>query len=411
MCGLFGILNAKPKKFDYNMFCTLGIANDSRGGDSCGIFIDGHYEYGVDKNKLFQDFFIGNKFLEDLKNCQIALGHCRKASVGKISKETAQPVVIENNGRVEYVLLHNGTISNYQELAEKYIPKENIQGLTDSQVMARIFYHKGYDVLSEYKGAGAFVMADYRDKEPTVFFFKGCSKKSYYDAKPEVERPLFFYVNKGTVVFSSICSYLFILGKGDDVWECADNTLCKFDGEDVVSIKTYDRSSICQIGTPSNKYVQYFDDDLGYFDDYITAIPSYNFYRKGQGKLDGKFILSDYGFETKNGKVFYFWNGTLLYNKFCYEVLKKLSVKNNLEEFNKKNKNLIAYLSYNQVYFKDKLYRKAISPTESEPYTGALAMPFSSIILTICNGFVTNTYYARDYNSSTFTLRNLDASF
>ena len=41
MCGLAGILRTKKAKFDYQTFCTLGIANDSRGGDSCGVFIDG----------------------------------------------------------------------------------------------------------------------------------------------------------------------------------------------------------------------------------------------------------------------------------------------------------------------------------------------------------------------------------
>jgi hypothetical protein len=57
----------------------------------------------------------------------VALGHCRKASVGKVSIETAQPVVIENeNGDVDYVLIHNGTIYNYRELAQKYIPDMNI---------------------------------------------------------------------------------------------------------------------------------------------------------------------------------------------------------------------------------------------------------------------------------------------
>ena len=42
MCGLFGLVGKHSRSFDYSTFCTLGIANDSRGGDSCGIFIDGY---------------------------------------------------------------------------------------------------------------------------------------------------------------------------------------------------------------------------------------------------------------------------------------------------------------------------------------------------------------------------------
>ena len=56
MCGIFGFIGQRQKPFDKRAFVTLGVANDARGGDSCGIFIDGQYEYGVDKLKLFGDF-------------------------------------------------------------------------------------------------------------------------------------------------------------------------------------------------------------------------------------------------------------------------------------------------------------------------------------------------------------------
>ena len=39
MCGIAGIINKTPREFDYSTFCTLGIANDARGGDSCGVFM------------------------------------------------------------------------------------------------------------------------------------------------------------------------------------------------------------------------------------------------------------------------------------------------------------------------------------------------------------------------------------
>ena len=54
MCGIFGIINKVEAPFDYSTFCVLGINNDSRGGDSCGVFIDQEVEYGVDKEKLFK---------------------------------------------------------------------------------------------------------------------------------------------------------------------------------------------------------------------------------------------------------------------------------------------------------------------------------------------------------------------
>ena len=54
MCGIFGIINTKKTKLDKKCFNVLGINNDSRGGDSCGIFIDGEVEYGVNTEKLQQ---------------------------------------------------------------------------------------------------------------------------------------------------------------------------------------------------------------------------------------------------------------------------------------------------------------------------------------------------------------------
>ena len=122
MCGIFGQISVKAKAFNKRAFCTMGVRNDSRGGDSCGIFIDGNVEYGIDKQKLFINFFRDSKLLEYTTTCKIALGHCRKASVGKVGLETAQPVVIYNDqNKIEFVVIHNGTIYNYEELAKKYL--------------------------------------------------------------------------------------------------------------------------------------------------------------------------------------------------------------------------------------------------------------------------------------------------
>ena len=155
MCGIFGHISLeKKKKFNFPLFATLGIHNDTRGGDSCGIFIDGKSEYGTTAiNKYFSDFFLDSTILGETKEFNIALGHCRKASPGMgLEPDKAQPVVLRNSKTDEtrFVMIHNGTIYNYEELAKKYIPEVNIKGLSDSQVMARIFFYKGYDCLSEY---------------------------------------------------------------------------------------------------------------------------------------------------------------------------------------------------------------------------------------------------------------------
>ena len=52
------MISKKPRRFNKRAFCTMGVRNDSRGGDSCGIFIDGKSEYGIDNQKTFINFIV-----------------------------------------------------------------------------------------------------------------------------------------------------------------------------------------------------------------------------------------------------------------------------------------------------------------------------------------------------------------
>ena len=248
MCGIFGQINNEPSTFNRIIFNTLGIANDTRGGDSCGIFIDGESEYGVDKNKLYEDFFLSSYLLKNIKQCRIAFGHCRKTSVGKTSLETAQPVVIKENNEVKFVLMHNGTIYNYEKLAKKYIPDVDIKGMTDSQVMARIFYYKGYDALSEYNGGAVFMIADYREDpdNPKVLVWKGESKQSKYQTTVFEERPFYYIKTKFGIIFSSIACYLegFI---HNTCWTIKSNCLIEISNGDLFIVKEYSRKNAQQI--------------------------------------------------------------------------------------------------------------------------------------------------------------------
>ena len=245
MCGIFGMISKKPKAFNKRAFCTMGVRNDSRGGDSCGVFIDGLVEYGVDKRKLFINFFRDSLILNDVAECKIALGHCRKASVGNVSIETAQPVVLYNeNNEIDYVLIHNGTIYNYKELAQKYIPEVDIEGLTDSQVMARIFYHKGYDALDEYYGGAVFVIHDYRINKSLVF--KGSSGKYVHSANAEEERPLYYCWHNGRFVFSSIFESLYAFYYEETVYSLPSNRLLVIRGDKLKTVKEYKREKVCQ---------------------------------------------------------------------------------------------------------------------------------------------------------------------
>ena len=408
MCGLFGLVGKHSRSFDYSTFCTLGIANDSRGGDSCGIFIDGYTEYGVDKNKYFSNFFYHNKFLGTLDFCTIALGHCRKASIGSVNESSAQPIVIKSkSGDVEFVVLHNGTIFNYKNLANKYIPNIDINGLTDSQVMALIFYHKGYEVLSEYIGGAVFVVVDYRKSE--ILLFKGASKKDTYSKEESEERPLFYNIDDGELVFSSIGTYLVALRPYTSTNNLKPNCIYQFNGVELVEYKKISRKN-CKQKQDSIFTSQYnmenYTTVYNTLSDFINTNIYTNVYLSNNKKMHGRIITTVYGriitdCSKVTGKEVYFWNGVALKNKFYFKLLSILKNKSNLsfKEFDSKFMNLIRYLSIDGIYKIDDIWYRATSPISKELYTGKLQMLTSAIALNIVNGIVDGSSYGNSYNN------------
>lgn len=345
MCGIFGQINFKRSTFNKTIFNTLGIANDTRGGDSCGIFVDKQVEYGVNNKKLYQNFFLDSEILKKTKECKIAFGHCRKTSVGKTSLETAQPVVIKEGDEIKYVLMHNGTIYNYEALAKKYIPDIDIKGMSDSQVMARIFYYKGYDALSEYNGGAVFVIADYRDNpdNPRVLIWKGESKQSNYQKQVTEERPFYYIKTKSSIYFSSIATFLegFI---NDVCWTIQSNSLLEFIGDDLYIVKNYSRANAQQIkefysSSNNNNNKSSNNTDSGYSKSlyYIYHNQFGDYMLKGK-KLHGKFFCSAYGscwneaYSSNQAQNFWFYNGILLHNEDCFNLIE--IVRKELEKTN-----------------------------------------------------------------------------
>ena len=415
MCGLAGIITKEPKAFDYSTFCTLGIANDSRGGDSCGIFIDGRYEYGIKEHKFFSSYFMDSNILEETTKSMVALVHCRKASIGKIDETTAQPVVMtDNNGNVLYVLMHNGTIYNYKELAATYIPGVNISGMTDSQVMANIFFNSGYKALDEYNGSAVFVIVDYRGRSPKTLLFKGASKKTKYSKEEVEERPLYYCIDKyrRELVFSSIASYLIALRRNCDIYSLRSNTLVEFDGDSLVTSEIYNRNNcthsneIVQSYTPVYSWRSIYDEDdvadfnFAYSSNYISIDFTTNICQYNGKKMHGKFYVSDYGKVNPSSKKgayeVYFYNGVALKNSHCFKFLANLQKNSGLSntEFENKFRNMIRFLSVDGIYSKDGIWYKAISPKEYVLYSGKYT-PFSATTeVRFNNGIKISTSYS-----------------
>lgn len=437
MCGLFGFIGKKKCPVDFRTLLTLGINNDSRGGDSCGIFIDGQVEYGVDKNKLFYNFYENSKLLAETNSAKVIIGHCRKTSVGKTSLETAQPVVIYNKdtGDIEFVTIHNGTISNYKELANKYLSKYDDK-MTDSQVIANIVYTHGFDVLSEYIGSGAFVFVDYRTPKrvPSVFFFKGKSMESKWTKKLTEERPLYYICTDEGLWFSSICDFLYPLEykTKSTVYTFPTNLVTIVQNNTLYEVEKIDREKQYQkdysYGTsyyPSNytygysqnqssgsysygsiNYNPYEDYD---FVDYESSVKASsptptekkektlatedinrvilcedNRYYFNNVLCNGGYNLDPLGYIDVSGKTYYFYNGILVYGKNIYCMLTQIQ-----HDYMKCTKEAFLQEFYELVFSYSPMFLTIKEPADDKEYyytfnnavanliTGPMVLPFT----------------------------------
>lgn len=430
MCGIAGIISQAPKKFDFTTFCTLGIHNDTRGGDSVGIFIDGKSEFyceGATKQSLFENFMENSNLIQNTEESQIAILHCRKASVGTVSLEKAQPVIIndENNNPL-FVVMHNGTIYNYKELAKKYIPDIDITGMTDSQVMTHIFFHAGYDVLGEYNGGAVFMILDYREDPVKILFWQGASKTSEYLTTVTEERPLnFVLTNDNELVFSSENTFLSALRPKSKIFKIKSNCLAEFT-DDLYVYKEFDRSKCCQrevvktytpVYSPNYNsagnynYVSYYNNN----DDKNKSNNSGSIFKQiigsmydGKCRVDsevlhGKYIVSEYGFVydkesaanySRTCHDMYFWNGILLKNQDAFMYLQKFyetygdfTTPKQMFEY---CEDLILYLSpypYERI-IKNSVseVREIVSPVGGHAFSGDLIFPFCTTCQKFTNG-------------------------
>lgn len=214
-CGLFGAASDDASNININKIKILGIFNDSRGGHSCGMAIDGDIMIGVNTEKKFADFITKNN-VDQPYALPVVLGHTRAATFGSHTIENAHPFGFGvNKDYYHFMGAHNGTLHNKDEIADlydisateevpsQYNPKFNItRNKIDSEILLEIIYNRGYKVLEDYIGAAALSM--YNTKKPTtLYLYHGKSKKLQSDELSVEERPLFYYQESPNVVYYS----------------------------------------------------------------------------------------------------------------------------------------------------------------------------------------------------------------
>lgn len=160
MCGLVAIINKLNNGFSLagkENFTHMLYADAIRGMDSTGAFLVnnlGNVSWGKTKHNPVHLFITKewNDLLDNAyKNGRFLVGHNRKATVGKVTDQTAHPFIEDN-----IILVHNGTLTNHKEIGSTEV---------DSHAICQSIAAKGHiETIKTLQGAFALIWYDINKK-------------------------------------------------------------------------------------------------------------------------------------------------------------------------------------------------------------------------------------------------------
>ena len=177
MCGIVGVIgNNKTTDILLNGLEKL----EYRGYDSAGIYVNNQ----AGKDYLVKEVGKISK-LEDAVTDDVigsvGIGHTRWATHGKPTVENAHPHFSEDN---RFYLVHNGVLTNFEELKQKYLQDVDFKSQTDTEVAVQLVDHfakEGMDgetafrkALNLIQGSYAFAMID-KEQPDRIFVAKNKS--------------------------------------------------------------------------------------------------------------------------------------------------------------------------------------------------------------------------------------------
>lgn len=168
MCGIIGFYNKKAPTREQLGFLTVGLFADTvRGNNGTGVAgICGTDPLGNNKiSKLAlagPDFLrtsVYEDFVEDFYRFNIFIGHNRAATRGEAKEKNTHPFYVKG-GKSEIILVHNGTLNDYQRLSPSTFNHD-----VDSAHVAAGFAHTGErETLEQIDGWFVLVWANLTER-------------------------------------------------------------------------------------------------------------------------------------------------------------------------------------------------------------------------------------------------------